>query len=177
MRIVRRLIAPLLALALFGPGHGALAAGHGAMSTCAMFTAADASAVLGGTAKETTSQKLGLFTSCDYATPRPYRLIITLATTTAAIQKQHKGATAASLFAQTRKSARVKQSTVKHLGDGAFYIAGLGELWVLKSDVVFNITGVSGGAQIGESELIKAAKLILKHLEPVKRTTASRKRG
>lgn len=163
MRIARRLIAPVLGLALLGAGHPALAAGHGTMSTCSMFTARDAGAVLGGTATRTMSQKLGVFTSCDYATPKPYRLIITLSATTASIEKQRHGATASSMFAANRKAGG-KTQTVKRLGDKAFYIPGLHQLWVLKGDVVFNNTGEAGGAQLGETELIKAARLVLKHL-------------
>lgn len=163
MRIARRLIAPVLALSLLGTGHPALAAGHGTKSTCSMFTARDASAVLGGNARRTISQKLGVFTSCDYATPKPYRLIITLAATTASIEKQRHGTTAAAMFAANHKAAG-KTSTVKRLGDKAFYIPGLHQLWVLKSDVVFNNTGESNGAQLSETTLIKAARLVLKHL-------------
>jgi hypothetical protein len=163
MRILRHLIAVPLALTLLGAGHTALAAGHGTMSTCSMFTAKDASAVLGGTARKTMSQKLGVFTSCDYATPKPYRLIITLAATTASLQKQHHGTTASSMFAANRKAAG-KTRTVKRLGDRAFYIPGLHQLWVLKSDVVFNNTGESNGAELSETALIKAARLVLKHL-------------
>jgi hypothetical protein len=167
MRFTRYLTAPVLALALLGPGHAAMAAGHGTMSTCSMFTASDASIVLGGKATRTMSHKIGLFTSCDYATPRPYRLLIAQAATTATIAQQRHGATAASIFSQTRKSAGRTQ-TVKGLGDGAFYIAGLDQLWVLKSDVVFSLTGNSDNGQLAESQLLKAAKLVLKHLEPTK---------
>jgi hypothetical protein len=163
MRNARRLIAPLLAIGLLGAGHPALAAGHGTMSTCAMFTARDASAVLGGKARRTMHQKLGLFTSCDYAIPTPYRLIITLSATTAGIEKQRHGTTAASMFAANHK-AMGKTKTVKRLGDRAFYIPGLHQLWVLKGDVVFNNTGESNGTQLSETTLIKAARLVLKHL-------------
>lgn len=163
MRIPRHLIAVPLALALLGVGHPALAARHGAMSTCAMFTAKDASAVLGGKARKTMSQKLGVFTSCDYATPSPYRLIITLAATTASLRKQHHGTTASSMFAANRKAAGWTK-TVERLGDKAFYIPGLHQLWVLKSDVVFNNTGESNGTELSEAALIKAARLVLKHL-------------
>ncbi len=163
MRIVRRLVALLLAVAVLEAGHPAMAAGHGSMSTCSMFTARDASAVLGGKATRTMSQKLGVFTSCDYATPSPYRLIITLAATTTSIEKQRHGTTASAMFAANRKTAG-QTTTVKRLGDRAFYIPGLHQLWVLKSDVVFNNTGESGGTQLSKKALIKAAKLVLKHL-------------
>lgn len=163
MRHARRLIAPLLAVALLGAGQPALAAGHGTVSTCSIFTAKDASAVLGGNATRTMTQKLGVFTSCDYATPRPYRLIITLAATTASIEKQRHGTTASAMFAANHKAAG-KTTAVRRLGDKAFYIPGLHQLWVLKSDVVFNNTGESNGAQLSETSLIKAARLVLKHL-------------
>jgi hypothetical protein len=169
MRFTRDLAAPALALAVLGSAHPALAAGHGTMSTCAMFTASDASAVLGGKATRTMSHKIGLFTSCDYATPKPYQLIITQAATTATLAQQRHGATATSIFTQSRKAAGRTQA-IKNLGDQAFYAQALDQVWVLKSDVVFNLTGNSDNGQLAESTLVKAAKRILKHLEPAKRS-------
>lgn len=164
MRFTRYLAAPALALAaILGSGHPALAAGHGTMNTCTMFTAKDASAVLGGTATRTMSHKAGLFTSCYYATPKPYRLIIAQSATTGTIQQRRKGATAASIFAASRKAAGAT-NTVKKLGNSAFFVPGLHQLWVLKSDVVFYLSGNSDTGQLGKSQLVKAAKLVLKHL-------------
>jgi hypothetical protein len=166
MRLASSLIAPVLALTLLGSSNAALAAGHGSMSTCAMFTSADASKVLGGTATKTMSHTVGLFTSCDYATPKPYRLIITQAATTTAIARKHHGATATSVFTQTRKGTPGKTQTVKNLGNEAFFVPGIGQLWVLQNDVVFNLTGQSGGVPMSESQLVKAARLVIKHFNP-----------
>jgi hypothetical protein len=134
------------------------------MSTCAMFTAADASAVLGGKVVKTMSHQIGLFTSCAYATPKPYRLILAQGATSASLAKQRQGATAASVFYASRKATPGKVQTISKLGDSAFYIPGLHELWVLRQDVMFNLTGTNGGQLLGKVQLVKGARRILHHL-------------
>src|SRR5579884_1062873 len=161
MRRALPLIIPVLALSVLSSTGTSFAKSHGTMSTCAMFTASDATKILGGSVKKALSPKEGVFTTCSYARQTPYRLIEALSATSATLSQQHAPATtAAAEYSGALRGAPGKTVTVKGLGDKAFYVPGLHEIWVLKSDVIFNLTG----QQLSQATLTSAAKLVLKHL-------------
>lgn len=156
------LVAPAVALL---SGETALAArpGHRILNPCAVLRLSDARALLGRTARKASSQKMGLFSSCSYSTPKPYAFVQVLVATTSSISRAEHGKTAGTVFQETFTGSPGNAITLKGLGNRAFFDKGIGELWVLKGDVVFEVNGTfSQRTVLAQDE--KAARRVLSHL-------------
>lgn len=166
MRASGRLATLLLIIAGLGtvPASAApAAAAHRTINPCSLLSLSDARHVLGSTARRAAHRPLGLFSSCTYATPRPYRFLQVLAATSAGIGRQERGKTAATTFVETMDGSPGNAVTIRGLGNRAFFDKAIGELWVLKGDVIFEMNG-SFPAKSALAIDEKAARLALKHL-------------
>jgi hypothetical protein len=161
MRLAPLLATPLLAMSLLLPAGLTHASTMHATKACSLFTASDATKVLGGTVKPALNPKEGVFVTCSYARQKPYNLIISLFASTSDIQKSKSGKTASSLFDETQKGSPGKKVILKGLGNKAFYLPGLHELWVVKGNMLFEVNGM----RLSQTTLTKAAQLILKHIK------------
>jgi hypothetical protein len=145
----------LLVIAV-SPAMAASRDAHGTLKACSIATSGDAAVALDQASTTGRASTAGVFSSCDFSAKRGAEFFTFQIASTSMIKKKSPGQTASSEFKQAKAGA--KTSSVKGLGQSAFWIGKYKELWVLKGDVV------SSYSFVPLSRAQAAAKRILKKL-------------
>jgi hypothetical protein len=127
---------------------------HGNLQACSVLTLHDVSTVFGKGVRTTRHTSMGAFNTCDYSTKHGF-LDFLITTTSLIKSRDSRTRDAATMYALIRSTVPGKATSVAKLGDRAFWASGLGQLWVLKGDVVFNVAQFSQAKQT--FALLKAA--------------------
>jgi hypothetical protein len=121
-------------------------AAHGNLQACSILTLRVVSAVFGKGVLPSRHASMGAFNTCDYSTKRGF--LDFLITTTSQIRaREPRTHDAATMYSLVRSTAPGETRPVSKLGDKAFWAPSLDQLWVLKGDVLFNVSQFTPGSQ------------------------------
>jgi hypothetical protein len=158
---IRRLttcaVVAFAAAMLLGVGASSAApmGAHRTLKACRIATVADATVALGQASSAGHASTVDVWSACGFDAKKGFKVFTFEIASTAMIEKKHPGQTAAAEFKQAKSGGKSK--SVSGVGQKAYWLVayGVGELWVLKGDVVSSYTGVP------KANAIAAAKRIV----------------